>query len=103
MEIREFRNILFIPVPVYILIAISLRAFTDLVWLSSIFSLEFHFYSGSGGHSVVSSTFATPCIPGEDAFFSGYIPGSSTGDMTFVVEVNSTDPIVSCVASAFSF
>jgi len=56
-------------------------------------TLEFHFYSGSGGHSVVSSSFSTPCMPATDAFFSGYIPGSVSGDQTFVVTVNSTDPI----------
>lgn len=55
--------------------------------------LEFHFYSGTGGHSVVSSTFSTPCVPATDAFFSGYITGNDSGDQTFVVAVNSTDPI----------
>jgi len=56
-------------------------------------SLEFHFYSGSGGHSVVSSTFDSPCVPATDAFFSGYQKADSTGDTTFVVNVTSTDPI----------
>jgi len=56
-------------------------------------TLEFHFYSGSGGHSVVSSSFDSPCVPGPGAFFSGYIPGNDSGDTTFVVDVTSTDPI----------
>jgi len=56
-------------------------------------SLEFHFYSDSGGHSVVSSAFSTPCLPATNAFFSGYIPGDESGDTTFIVPVNSTDPI----------
>jgi len=56
-------------------------------------TLEFHFFSGSGGHSVVSSTFQSPCVPTSNAFFSGYIPGNTAGDMTFVVNVTSTDPI----------
>jgi len=55
--------------------------------------LEFHFFSGSGGHSVVSSTFDSPCVPAPDAFFSGYQKADSTGDTTFVVNVTSTDPI----------
>lgn len=41
--------------------------------------LEFHFYSGSGGHSVVSSSFDSPCVPNTGAFFSGYIPGDDSG------------------------
>jgi len=56
-------------------------------------TLEFHFYSGSGGHSVVSSTFDSPCVPAPGAFFSGYQMADSTGDTTFVVNVTSTDPI----------
>lgn len=56
-------------------------------------TLNFHFYNGSGGHSVVSSTFASPCVPGPNAFFSGYISGDQTGDQTFIVNVTSTDPI----------
>ncbi|CZR68772.1 uncharacterized protein PAC_18671 [Phialocephala subalpina] len=56
-------------------------------------TLNFHFYSGSGGHSVVSSTFANPCVPDTNAFFSGYIPGDKTGDQTFIVNVTTTDPI----------
>ncbi|RDW75303.1 hypothetical protein BP6252_06445 [Coleophoma cylindrospora] len=53
--------------------------------------LAFHFYSG--GHSVVSGALANPCTPDATSFFSGYIPGSSAGDTTFEVTVNSTDPI----------
>jgi len=56
-------------------------------------TLEFHFYSGSGGHSVVSSTLDSPCVPATGAFFSGYQKADSTGDTTFVVNVTSTDPI----------
>jgi len=56
-------------------------------------TLEFHFYSGSGGHSVVSSTLESPCVPATGAFFSGYQKADSTGDTTFVVNVTSTDPI----------
>jgi len=56
-------------------------------------TLEFHFYSGSGGHSVVSSSFDSPCVPNTGAFFSGYIPGDDSGDTAFVVNVTSTDPI----------
>lgn len=55
--------------------------------------LEFHFFSGSGGHSVVQSNFQSPCVAESGAFFSGYIPGNSAGDTTFVVNVTSTDPI----------
>ncbi len=49
--------------------------------------LEFHFYSGFGNHSVVSSTFESPCVPATDAFFSGYVTGTSTGvrDSSFFV------------------
>ncbi|KUJ12599.1 uncharacterized protein LY89DRAFT_210729 [Mollisia scopiformis] len=56
-------------------------------------TLNFHFYSGSGGHSVVSGPFSSPCEPATDAFFSGYIKGDLVGDMTFIVTINSTDPI----------
>jgi len=56
-------------------------------------TLEFHFYSGTGGHSVVEGSFASPCQPATNGFFSGYIPGSKEGEMTFVVNVTSTDPI----------
>jgi len=55
--------------------------------------LEFHFYSGSGGHSVVESTFQSPCVPGSSTFFSGYIPGDDDGTTVFRVDVTSTDPI----------
>ncbi|TAQ89922.1 hypothetical protein B7494_g1768 [Chlorociboria aeruginascens] len=55
-------------------------------------TLEFRFYSGSGGHSVVSGAFDSPCQPNGN-FFSGYIRGSDNGDMTFVTTVTSTDPI----------
>ncbi len=41
--------------------------------------IEFHFFSGSGGHSVVSSTFESPCVAETGAFFSGYIPGNDQG------------------------
>lgn len=40
--------------------------------------LNFHFYSGSGGHSVVSGPFDNPCEP-DGSFFSGYIKGDQTG------------------------
>jgi len=40
-------------------------------------SLEFRFYPG--GHSVVSGSFDTPCVPNTGAFFSGYIDGSDSG------------------------
>lgn len=43
---------------------------------------------------MVSSSFSTPCQPASDAFFSGYVDGNESGDMTFVTTVNSTDPIV---------
>ncbi|KAH8750879.1 Cupredoxin, partial [Hyaloscypha finlandica] len=56
-------------------------------------TLEFHFYSGSGGHSVASSTLESPCVPAPDAFFSGFLKADTTGDTTFVVNVTSTDPI----------
>ncbi|PMD65674.1 Cupredoxin [Hyaloscypha bicolor E] len=56
-------------------------------------TLEFHFYSGSGGHSVASSTLESPCVPAPDAFFSGFQKADTTGDTTFVVNVTSTDPI----------
>ncbi|KAN0120264.1 Cupredoxin [Hyaloscypha variabilis] len=56
-------------------------------------TLEFHFYSGSGGHSVVSSTLENPCVPAPGGFFSGYQAADTTGDTTFVVNVTSTDPI----------
>ncbi|KAE9380878.1 hypothetical protein N431DRAFT_136549 [Stipitochalara longipes BDJ] len=55
-------------------------------------TLEFHFYSGSGGHSVVSSTLEKPCVP-DGTFFSGYQAADTTGDTTFVVNVTSLDPI----------
>jgi hypothetical protein len=41
--------------------------------------LEFHFFSGTGVHSVVSSTFENPCVPVTNGFFSGYVTGSLTG------------------------
>lgn len=56
-------------------------------------TLQFHFYTGAGSHSVVEGMFSSPCLPATNAFFSGYIPGSTTGEMTFVVNVTSTDPI----------
>jgi len=58
--------------------------------------LEFHFYPGSGAHSVVSGPFATPCQPANDSFFSDYINVPRTdesGDMVFSTTVNSTGPI----------
>jgi len=56
-------------------------------------TLQFHFYTGAGSHSVVEGMFSSPCVPTTNAFFSGYIPGSTKGEMTFVVNVTSTDPI----------
>ncbi|KAL3421749.1 hypothetical protein PVAG01_05905 [Phlyctema vagabunda] len=55
--------------------------------------LAFHFYSGTGGHSVVSTNFEAPCVPNNSSFFSGYIPGNDQGNQTFEITVNSTDPI----------
>lgn len=48
------------------------------------FRLNFHFYNGSGGHSVVSGPFSNPCEPSPDAFFSGYIKGDLTGVCTLL-------------------
>jgi hypothetical protein len=48
--------------------------------------LEFHFYSGSGGHSVVSSSFDSPCVPNTGGFFSGYIPGDDSGVSGFLYQ-----------------
>ncbi|KAE8445040.1 hypothetical protein EG329_013754 [Mollisiaceae sp. DMI_Dod_QoI] len=45
------------------------------------------------GDTVVAGTFANPCEPAPNAFFSGYIKGDLTGDVTFIVNVTSTDPI----------
>jgi len=56
-------------------------------------TLVFHFYDGSGPHSVVSSTFDSPCQPASNAFFSGYEIGTTSGNVTFTVPVTSTDPI----------
>jgi len=53
--------------------------------------LAFHFYTG--GHSVVEAAFANPCVPIDNAFFSGYMTGDEQGDMTYLVTVNNTDPI----------
>ncbi|RDW85524.1 hypothetical protein BP5796_03849 [Coleophoma crateriformis] len=53
--------------------------------------LAFHFYPG--GHSVVSGPLANPCNPDATSFFSGYMPGTNSGDTTFEVTVNSTNPI----------
>jgi len=55
--------------------------------------LQFHFYTGTGAHSVVSSTFESPCIPATNAFFSGYVAGTSSGSIIFTTNVTSTDPI----------
>jgi len=54
-------------------------------------TLQFHFYSG--GHSAVEGIFSSPCEPATNGFFSGYMPGSTNGEMTFVVDVTTTDPI----------
>ena len=57
-------------------------------------TLEFHFYSGSGPHSVVLGSYASPCLPASaSSFFSGYITGTSTGNDTFSVSVTSTAPM----------
>lgn len=55
--------------------------------------IEFHFFPPT--HSVVESSFDTPCSPvNSSAFFSGGFT-TSTGENAnvFTVEVNSTDPI----------
>jgi plastocyanin len=57
-------------------------------------TLQFHFYSGSGPHSVVHGDFANPCLPSPNAFFSGYLDGSDDGSTVFEVTVTNTDPIV---------
>ncbi|KAH8816034.1 Cupredoxin [Xylogone sp. PMI_703] len=54
--------------------------------------LQFHFFPG--GHSVVQGDFANPCQPSSSsAFFSGNLPGDSSGNNVFLVTVTSTDPI----------
>lgn len=58
------------------------RRETDFDANDVIYRLNFHFYNGSGGHSVVSGPFSSPCEPGTDAFFSGYIEGDLTGVCT---------------------
>ncbi|KAH8656638.1 hypothetical protein BGZ60DRAFT_435006 [Tricladium varicosporioides] len=55
--------------------------------------LQFHFYSSSQSHNVVSGTFESPCTPGTAPFFSGTQAGDAKGDTTFLVNVTSTDPI----------
>jgi plastocyanin len=57
-------------------------------------TLEFHFYTGTGPHSVVHAAFANPCVPGPDAFFSGLMAGNEDGSEVFTVPVTSKDPIV---------
>lgn len=58
-------------------------------------TLQFHFYAGSGPHSVVKADFASPCKPDTGAFFSGLMAGSEDGSSVYEVAVTSTDPIVS--------
>ncbi|TVY47029.1 putative GPI-anchored cupredoxin [Lachnellula occidentalis] len=55
--------------------------------------LNFHFYSATGPHSVVSSSFDSPCAPAANAFFSGLIDGTDAGNTTYIINVTSTDPI----------
>ncbi|KAH8590613.1 Cupredoxin [Bisporella sp. PMI_857] len=57
--------------------------------------LLFHFYPGTGPHSVVRSSFAAPCVPleGANTFFSGLLAGTADGSQTFEVEVQDTSPI----------
>ncbi|TVY45231.1 putative GPI-anchored cupredoxin [Lachnellula subtilissima] len=55
--------------------------------------LNFHFYSATGPHSVVSGAFDSPCAPAANAFFSGLIDGNDAGNSTYIINVTSTDPI----------
>ncbi|TVY51837.1 putative GPI-anchored cupredoxin [Lachnellula cervina] len=55
--------------------------------------LNFHFYSATGPHSVVSGSFDSPCAPAANAFFSGLIDGNDAGNTTYIINVTSTDPI----------
>lgn len=55
-------------------------------------TVAFHFYPRD--HSVVQSTFDSPCKPMSGGFYSGYIPSTSgEAKSVFVVTVNNTDPI----------
>ncbi|TVY78356.1 putative GPI-anchored cupredoxin, partial [Lachnellula suecica] len=56
-------------------------------------TLRYHFYNGSGPHSVVSGSLANPCMPEIGSLFSDYIEGDATGDMTYEVNITSTTPI----------
>lgn len=64
--------------------------------------LAFHFYTGTGPHSVVRSTFNSPCAPevGAAEFYSGYLVGDDAGSQTYEVTVTNTDPIVSLTSLA---
>ncbi|KAH7410587.1 Cupredoxin [Cadophora sp. MPI-SDFR-AT-0126] len=55
-------------------------------------SVRFQFYSGRGSHSVVLSSFDTPCQPATDGFYSGIIQGNQEGNHTFTISITSTSP-----------
>jgi len=58
-------------------------------------TLAFHFYEGSGPHSVVRSSFDNPCMPmaGTAEFYSGYFVGDTAGTQTYEITVTDTEPI----------
>ncbi|CZS96923.1 uncharacterized protein RCO7_02674 [Rhynchosporium graminicola] len=55
-------------------------------------SVVFHFYSGSGSHSVALSAFDTPCQPASGGFYSGIIMGDQAGDHTYTINITTTTP-----------
>ncbi|CZT43340.1 uncharacterized protein RSE6_03365 [Rhynchosporium secalis] len=55
-------------------------------------SVVFHFYSGSGSHSVALSAFDTPCQPASGGFYSGTIMGDQAGDHTYTINITTTTP-----------
>ncbi|KAF2497814.1 Cupredoxin [Lophium mytilinum] len=55
-------------------------------------TVTFHYYPAD--HSVAQGTFAKPCEPKANGFWSGFVPvASGVSPTTFVVTVNDTKPI----------
>ncbi|KAE9367354.1 Cupredoxin [Stipitochalara longipes BDJ] len=61
--------------------------------------IEFSFFAKN--HSVTQSSFADPCHPLANGFFSTFIPTNGTSDEVFTITVNDTKPIwIYCAQTA---
>jgi len=64
-------------------------------------SIEFSFFPKN--HSVTQSSFANPCHPLADGFFSTFVPTTAESNKTFTILVNDTKPIwIYCAQTTLS-